>query len=134
MERALGWHGPERLGNGFARGHIDDPASVSRILTPHRLLDIAMRRSPKRPQFRCFRNGEEVHPAVHYTDSVNPRGQSISMVNLHSLADHVPPPSDETPRHTVTPEVGTCRHRAHAPLRDVILVCAGYGPEINSSV
>lgn len=87
VENSLGWQGPAQLGKGFARGHIDDEALVSRILTPNRLLDIAMRRSLNRPQFRCFRNGEEVHPAIYYTDSVSPRGQSISMVNMHSLAD-----------------------------------------------
>lgn len=44
-----------------------------------------MRRSLSRPQFRCFQKGDEVHPAVYYTDSVSPRGQSIPMVNMRSL-------------------------------------------------
>ncbi|MCX4603193.1 cupin domain-containing protein [Streptomyces anulatus] len=85
LEKALGWNGAEALGASFVRGHVDDPALVSRIMTPNRLLDIAMRRSLNRPQLRCFRQGEEVHPAVYYTDSVSPRGQSISMVNMRSL-------------------------------------------------
>lgn len=85
IETALGWSGAEELGKGFARGSLDDPALVSRIMTPNRLLDIAMRRSLNRPQFRCFQKGEEVHPAVYYTDSVSPRGQSIPMVNMRSL-------------------------------------------------
>lgn len=85
IERALGWSGVEELGKGFARGNLGDPALVSRILTPNRLLDIAMRRSLNRPQFRCFQKGEEVHPAIYYTDSVSPRGQSIPMVNMRSL-------------------------------------------------
>ncbi|MET8473974.1 cupin domain-containing protein [Streptomyces sp. NPDC006422] len=85
IEKALGWSGAEALGTQFVRGHVDDPDLVSRIMTPNRLLDIAMRRSLYRPQFRCFRKGEEVHPAVYYTDSVSPRGQSISMVNMRSL-------------------------------------------------
>ncbi|MBT3153114.1 cupin [Streptomyces sp. CHD11] len=85
MERALGWTGVEELGKGFTRGNLGDPALVSRILTPNRLLDIAMRRSLNRPQFRCFQQGEEVHPAIYYTDSVSPRGQSIPMVNMRSL-------------------------------------------------
>lgn len=85
VERALGWSGPEEIGKGFARGNIGDPDLVSRILTPNRLLDIAMRRSLSRPQFRCFQKGDEVHPAVYYTDSVSPRGQSIPMVNMRSL-------------------------------------------------
>ncbi|MCT9091611.1 cupin domain-containing protein [Streptomyces sp. ASQP_92] len=85
IERALGWSGPEEIGKGLARGNVGDPALVSRILTPNRLLDIAMRRSLSRPQFRCFQKGDEVHPAVYYTDSVSPRGQSIPMVNMRSL-------------------------------------------------
>lgn len=85
IETALGWNGPEELGRGFVRGSMDDPALVSRIMTPNRLLDIAMRRSLNRPQFRCFQKGEEVHPAIYYTDSVSPRGQSIPMVNMRSL-------------------------------------------------
>ncbi|MFC5958400.1 JmjC domain-containing protein [Streptomyces pratens] len=85
IETALGWSGAEDLGKRFVRGSVDDPALVSRLLTPNRLLDIAMRRSLNRPQFRCFQKGEEVHPAVYYTDSVSPRGQSIPMVNTHSL-------------------------------------------------
>ncbi|MFH8557269.1 JmjC domain-containing protein [Streptomyces celluloflavus] len=85
IERALRWSGPEEIGKGFARGNVGDPTLVSRILTPNRLLDIAMRRSLSRPQFRCFQMGDEVHPAVYYTDSVSPRGQSIPMVNMRSL-------------------------------------------------
>ncbi len=85
IETAIGWSGAEELGKGFVRGSMDDPALVSRLLTPNRLLDIAMRRSLNRPQFRCFQKGEEVHPAVYYTDSVSPRGQSIPMVNMRSL-------------------------------------------------
>ncbi|MFJ5775005.1 JmjC domain-containing protein [Streptomyces sp. NPDC093094] len=85
IEAALGWSGAEALGKEFVRGSMDDPALVSRIMTPNRLLDVAMRRSLNRPQFRCFQKGEEVHPAIYYTDSVSPRGQSISMVNMRSL-------------------------------------------------
>ncbi|MYT31783.1 MULTISPECIES: cupin domain-containing protein [unclassified Streptomyces] len=85
IETTLGWDGPEGLGKGFVRGSMDDPALASRILTPNRLLDIAMRRSLNRPQFRCFQEGKEVHPAIYYTDTVSPRGQSIPMVNMRSL-------------------------------------------------
>ncbi|MET9294089.1 cupin domain-containing protein [Streptomyces sp. NPDC003077] len=86
IETALGWSGATELGKGFARGSMDDPALVSRLLTPNRLLDMAMRRSLHRPQFRCFQKGEEVHPAVYYTDSISPRGQSIPMVDMRGLA------------------------------------------------
>ncbi|NEC92370.1 cupin domain-containing protein [Streptomyces sp. SID12501] len=85
IEAALGWSGVDELGKGFVRGSMDDPALVSRVLTPNRLLDIAMRRSLNRPQFRCFQKGEEVHPAIYYTDTVSPRGQSMPMVNMRSL-------------------------------------------------
>ncbi|WP_336116320.1 JmjC domain-containing protein [Streptomyces sp. PTD9-10] len=85
IETALGWSGAEELGKDFVRGSMDDPALVSRIMSPNRLLDVTMRRSLNRPQFRCFQKGEEVHPAIYYTDSVSPRGQSISMVNMRSL-------------------------------------------------
>ncbi|WP_327354497.1 JmjC domain-containing protein [Streptomyces sp. NBC_01304] len=85
IEAALGWKGVDTLGKGFVRGRMDDPTFVSRILTPNRLLDIAMRRSLNRPQFRCFQKGDEVHPAIYYTDTVSPRGQSVPMVNMRSL-------------------------------------------------
>ncbi|MFG2716898.1 JmjC domain-containing protein [Streptomyces sp. NPDC048416] len=85
IETALGWEGPDELGKGFARGSMSDPALAARILTPNRLLDTVMRRSLNRPQFRCFQKGEEVHPAIYYTDVVSPRGQSIPTVNMRSL-------------------------------------------------
>ncbi|MFI1828361.1 JmjC domain-containing protein [Streptomyces sp. NPDC020412] len=85
IETALGWNGAGELGKNFARGSIDDPGLISRVLTPNRLLDMVMRRSMNRPQFRVFQESKEVHPAVYFTDSVSPRGQSIPMVNMHSL-------------------------------------------------
>ena len=85
IETALGWSGAQDLGREFARGSIDDTDLLPRILTPNRMIDIVMRRSLNRPQFRVFQHGEEVHPAIYYTDSVSPRGQSISMVNMASL-------------------------------------------------
>ncbi|MFH9069685.1 JmjC domain-containing protein [Streptomyces alboflavus] len=85
IEAALGWNGPGELGKEFARGSMSDPALAARILTPNQLLDIVMRRSLNRPQFRCFQKGEEVHPAIYYTDVVSPRGQSIPTVNMRSL-------------------------------------------------
>ena len=85
IEAALGWNGARELGTGFARGSINDPELLDRVLTPNRMLDIAMRRSLNRPQFRAFQRGDEVHPAVYFTDSVSPRGQSIPMVNMRRL-------------------------------------------------
>ncbi|MFG2143659.1 JmjC domain-containing protein [Streptomyces sp. NPDC048696] len=85
IEGALGWHRAEQIGRAFVRGRSDDTELLSRVLTPNRLLDIAMRRSLNRPQFRVFQKSEEVHPAVYFTDTVSPRGQSIPMVNMHRL-------------------------------------------------
>ncbi|MGP3979444.1 JmjC domain-containing protein [Streptomyces sp. 8N114] len=85
IETALGWSGPDEIGKSFARGNVGDRALLSRVLTPNRLLDVVMRRSLNRPQFRLFQNGEEVHPAVYFTDTVSPRGQSIPMVNMQRL-------------------------------------------------
>ncbi|MEC3995274.1 cupin domain-containing protein [Actinacidiphila sp. DG2A-62] len=85
MEAALGWKGSGPLGGDFARGTIDDAALPQRILTPNRLLDLAMRRSLSNPQFRCFQNGEELHPNAYLTDEVTLRGQSLRMVNTHRL-------------------------------------------------
>ncbi|MFJ9446438.1 JmjC domain-containing protein [Kitasatospora sp. NPDC101235] len=85
VESALGWAGPERVGDRFARGHTGVEDLSRRLLTPQRLLDLVMRRSLARPQFRVFQEGVEVHPAVYFTDSVSPRGQSISLVNMNAL-------------------------------------------------
>ncbi|MFE3220224.1 JmjC domain-containing protein [Streptomyces antimycoticus] len=85
VESALGWSGADRLGKGFARGSLDDTTLAARILTPNRLLDMAMRRSLSRPQLRCFREGNEIHPATYFNDDVSPRGQSIPMVNMRRL-------------------------------------------------
>ncbi|UUN26602.1 cupin domain-containing protein [Streptomyces sp. FIT100] len=87
IETALDWSGPEKIGTAFALGRVDDAQLLARLLTPNRLLDIAMRRSLCRPQFRAFQNGEEVHPAVYFSDTVSPRGQAIPMVNMHRLGD-----------------------------------------------
>ncbi|MEV7865518.1 cupin domain-containing protein [Streptomyces sp. NPDC088124] len=85
IEMALGWSGAGELGKDFGRGSLNDPGLISRVLTPNRMVDIVMRRSLNRPQFRVFQESKEVHPAVYVTDSISPRGQSIPMVNMHSL-------------------------------------------------
>ncbi|MEV7121157.1 JmjC domain-containing protein [Kitasatospora griseola] len=86
VETALGWTGPEPIGHRFARGRTDEEGLVERLLTPQRLLNLVMRRSLYRPQFRVFQKQVEVHPAVYFTDNVSPRGQSIPMVNMNALA------------------------------------------------
>lgn len=85
VEEALGWSGPEPLGEQFARGSIAHPDVLERLLTPNRLLDMVMRRSLTNPQFRCFRGGEELHPRAYFSQDVNRRGQSIRMVNMRRL-------------------------------------------------
>lgn len=85
VEAALGWSGSGGLGGDFARGSINDPTLAERILTPNRLLDLALRRSLSSPQFRCFQSGEELHPNAYFTDEVSLRGQSIRVVNTHRL-------------------------------------------------
>lgn len=87
VEKALGWDGPTRLGRDFARGHVEDTFLPERLLTPNRLLDLVMRRSLDNPQFRCFRDGEELHPKAYFSQDVNRRGQSIRMVNMRRLGD-----------------------------------------------
>jgi hypothetical protein len=82
IEKALGWNGPQHLGQGFARGSMADPALCTRLLTPTRLLDVIMRRALSSPQFRCFRGGDELHPDAYLSNTVTRRGQSLSMAVL----------------------------------------------------
>lgn len=82
IEQALGWHGAMGLGADFARGSMANTELCSRLLTPQRLLDVVMRRSLAPPQFRCFENGNELHPDVYLTRQVTRRGQSLPMVNM----------------------------------------------------
>lgn len=86
IENALGWNDPAPLGRGFARGTVDDLRLCSRLLTPTRLLDTAMRRSLAPPQFRCFQNGDELRPSEFLKPVVTRRGQSLSMANMDSLS------------------------------------------------
>lgn len=85
VEKALGWSGPGRLGTEFARGQLPDPAMCRRLLTPHRLLDLAMRRSLSPPQFRCLRGGHELHPREYIATTRTRRGQAIPMVDMDRL-------------------------------------------------
>ncbi|WIX76037.1 cupin domain-containing protein [Amycolatopsis carbonis] len=85
VEKALGWSGPTQLGKAFARGQLPDPAVCDRLLTPHRLLDIAMRRSLSPPQFRCLQAGHELHPREYIATTRTRRGQAIPMVDMDRL-------------------------------------------------
>ncbi len=85
VEKALGWSGPSGLGKVFARGQLPNPAVCARLLTPHRLLDLAMRRSLSPPQFRCLQAGHELHPREYITTTRTRRGQAIPMVDMDRL-------------------------------------------------
>ena len=85
IEQALGWRGVDGLGAAFARGTMPDPGLCARLLTPAGLLDILMRRSLSPPQFRCFQNGQELHPDAYLTQLVTRRSQALPMVNMDRL-------------------------------------------------
>ncbi len=87
LEKALGWNGPGPLGTGFARGTIEDPELLDRLLNPNKLLDLVMRRSVTTPQFRIFQGGAELHPGHYIQPSVTRRGQAIPMANMRRVAE-----------------------------------------------
>ncbi|MFK4226680.1 JmjC domain-containing protein [Streptomyces sp. NPDC019890] len=87
IEKALGWAGPSALGTGFVLGGIDDGALLGRLLTPHKLLDLVMRRGLNTPQFRVFQDGSELHPNRYFHDAVTRRGQAIRMADMRRLRD-----------------------------------------------
>ncbi|MFJ1675426.1 JmjC domain-containing protein [Streptomyces sp. NPDC088251] len=86
IEEALGWDGPRRLGTGFARGSLRDPGLVTRMLTPARLLDLAMRRRLGSPQIRCFQDGRELHPGAYLGQDTGGAGQA-GLVNMRHLGN-----------------------------------------------
>lgn len=85
IEKALGWDGPAPMGHAFAHGTLADPALCMRLLTPHRLLDLVMRRELAPPQLRCLRDGVDLHPDAFIQRQVTRRGQSLSLVNMDRL-------------------------------------------------
>lgn len=85
IEKALGWNGPQVLGQQFALGSMVDLNLCSRLLTPTKLLDVIMRRSLAPPQLRCFQHGKELHPDDYRAPLVTCRGQSLTMANMDRL-------------------------------------------------
>ncbi|MBP2320454.1 hypothetical protein JOF56_000839 [Kibdelosporangium banguiense] len=85
IEKALGWMGSNGLGASFARGSMPDPDLCPRLLTPHALLDVIMRRSIAPPQFRCFQDGIEMHPDGYLTQVTTRRGQTLPAANMDRL-------------------------------------------------
>jgi hypothetical protein len=86
IEKALGWTGSEGLGAAFARGTVPDPDLCARLLTPGKLLDVIMRRNVSPPQFRCFQNGNELHPDAYLTQLVTRRAQVLPVANMDRLS------------------------------------------------
>lgn len=86
IEKALGWNGSNGLGVAFARGTVPDPGLCARMLTPAKLLDVIMRRSVSPPQFRCFQNGNELHPDAYLTRLVTRRSQVLPVANMDRLS------------------------------------------------
>lgn len=85
IEQALGWSGPEQLGQDMAVGTLPDPALGPRLLTPHRLLDTVLRRSLSPPLVRCVRDGANLPEAAYLTEVTTRRGQVVPMVSPEGL-------------------------------------------------
>src|SRR5579864_2818814 len=89
IEQALGWDGPAALGTSFTRGHLDDDHLPGRIMTPHRLLDLIMRRHLANPQFRMYANGQELHPSAYLNEIVNRRRQAVRQADMAAVGQHL---------------------------------------------
>jgi hypothetical protein len=89
IEHALGWGGPAALGTGLARGRLADEDLPARIMTPHRLLDLIMRRHLSNPQFRMYANGEELHPSAYLNEVVNRRRQAVRQADMAAVGRHL---------------------------------------------
>ena len=73
------------MGAAFARGRLADPDLPSRLLTPHKLLDLIKRRHLVNPQLRCYTEGEEIHPSTFLSIAVNRRRQAVSQADMAAL-------------------------------------------------
>ncbi|OQO89773.1 hypothetical protein B1813_22200 [Saccharomonospora piscinae] len=85
LEQALAWDTPENLGRDFARGALSNPEVATRLLTPHRLLDLLSWRSVDFPQIRVLQNGVDVHARRYLTTRTSRRGQSVPIVDTEKL-------------------------------------------------
>ncbi|MGI8311474.1 JmjC domain-containing protein [Saccharopolyspora hattusasensis] len=85
LEQTLAWEGAGDLGRDFARGTLPDPAVVTRLLTPHRLLDLLSWRSLDFPQIRVLQHGADVHTRAYLTTRTSRRGQSVPIVDTEKL-------------------------------------------------
>ncbi|MFG3136459.1 JmjC domain-containing protein [Streptomyces sp. NPDC048211] len=85
IEKALGWDGPGSVGTAFARGRLTDPELPTRLLTPHKLLDLIKHRHLANPQLRCYAQGDEIHPSTFLSTNVNRRRQAVSQADMAAL-------------------------------------------------
>lgn len=87
IEKALGWSGPVCVGAEFVRGALPDSGLGARLMTPHKLLNIIMRRSLSNPQLRIFQDGQDIHPGRFLDAETSRRGQAIPTANMAKLAN-----------------------------------------------
>lgn len=85
VESALGWAGPQPLGAEFGVGSMPDPSLCDRLLTPHKLLGLILRRSLTYPQLRCLQHGTDLHPSAYLTAMTTGRGQRIEVADMLRL-------------------------------------------------
>ncbi|SDX99718.1 Cupin superfamily protein [Saccharopolyspora shandongensis] len=85
LEQALAWDNAGDLGRDFARGALPDPELSTRLLTPHRLLDLLSWRSVDFPQIRALQHGADVHTRGYLTARTTRRGQSVPIVDTEKL-------------------------------------------------
>lgn len=85
IEQALDWGGADGLGRSFARGSLANMELCERLLTPQRLLDLAMRRTMSAARIRCLQNGVDVHPQAYLTTRPMRRAEALQMVDMRRL-------------------------------------------------
>jgi hypothetical protein len=85
IEKALGWAGPQPIGAEFGFGRMPDPSLCDRLLTPHKLLSLILRRSLTHPQLRCLQHGKDLHPTAYLTAATTGRGQRIEVADMRRL-------------------------------------------------
>jgi Cupin superfamily protein len=85
IEKALGWAGPQLLGVEFGVGPMPEPSLCDRLLNPHTLLGLILRRGLTYPQLRCLQHGKDLHPSAYLMTTTTGRGQRIDIADMHRL-------------------------------------------------
>jgi hypothetical protein len=78
-------HGLEGVGRKSVWGQFEDKALCKRILTPHRMLDLIMRRSFAHHRFRCLVDGEDIHPQQYIKMSTSRHGYSVPIADMNRI-------------------------------------------------